>query len=233
MLLLLKICTVKVSSYRLLHVLPTARRTSNVRTVTSYVPQDTAEEEHGGHIYSKICSHISAPTPSAIPRNNCSAVVENGWHMKLAIAKPGDVPNTQPLSTRAALDLKTISGANTLTLFVKVGETTTVEIRSRCPICCVSSDTEGLGDFHNHVANHLERIATFALPTGTGDDSDGVSSGDRSESSNSRDMSGLSLPSDASDDSELTSHVDAEIMGIKRGVPVRSGKLRTPHLPIQ
>jgi hypothetical protein len=120
-----------------------------------------------------------------------------------------------------------------LPAIVKVGETTTVEIRSRCPICCVSSDTEGLGDFHNHVANHLERIATFALPTGTGDDSDGVSSGDRSESSNSRDMSGLSLPSDASDDSELTSHVDAEIMGIKRGVPVRSGKLRTPHLPIQ
>jgi hypothetical protein len=226
MLLLLKICTVKVSSYRLLHVLPTARRTSNVRTVTSYVPQDTAEEEHGGHIYSKICSHISAPTPSAIPRNNCSAVVENGWHMKLAIAKPGDVPNTQPLSTRAALDLKTISGANTLTLFRKLSCPRSSKLARRPQSRYVQGAPSA-------VANHLERIATFALPTGTGDDSDGVSSGDRSESSNSRDMSGLSLPSDASDDSELTSHVDAEIMGIKRGVPVRSGKLRTPHLPIQ
>jgi hypothetical protein len=71
-----------------------------------------------------------------------------------------------------------------------------VDLRTKCPICYASADMEGLGDFQNHIANHLERIATFALPNGVDDDSDGassVASRGRSESSGSSFMSG-SLP---------------------------------------
>lgn len=86
-----------------------------------------------------------------------------------------------------------------LPTIVKIGETTTVDKRSICPICYAPADIEGLGDFHNHIANHLERIATFALPNGTGDDSNGassVASRGRSASSDSRNLSSLSSHSD-------------------------------------
>jgi hypothetical protein len=92
-----------------------------------------------------------------------------------------------------------------LSAIVKVGETTTVDVRDHCPICSAPAHTDGLGDFHNHIANHLERIATFALPIGNEDESDGassVASRGRSESSQSRNMSDLSLPSDATDNLE-------------------------------
>ncbi|KAF2028402.1 hypothetical protein EK21DRAFT_69924 [Setomelanomma holmii] len=82
---------------------------------------------------------------------------------------------------------------------VKVGETTTVDVRSICPICFAPADHDGLGDFHNHIANHLERVATFALPNGTEDEIDGASSAasrGRSDSGSSRNISDLSLPSD-------------------------------------
>lgn len=88
-----------------------------------------------------------------------------------------------------------------LPAIVKVGETTTVDLRTTCPICCVHVDTEGLGDFHNHIANHLERIATFALPSGMEEDSDGASSEasrGRSDSRSSRNISDLSSVSDDS-----------------------------------
>ncbi|KAF2823767.1 hypothetical protein CC86DRAFT_371989 [Ophiobolus disseminans] len=88
-----------------------------------------------------------------------------------------------------------------LPAIVKVGETTTVDVRSTCPICCASTDTEGLGDLHNHIANHLERIATFALPTNLEEDADGASSmasRGGSESDGSRNMSGFSDSSDTS-----------------------------------
>jgi hypothetical protein len=86
-----------------------------------------------------------------------------------------------------------------LAAIVTVAETTTIDVRTTCPICCAPADTPGLGDFHNHLANHLERIATFALPSGLGEDSDGASSEasrGRSNSSSSRNMTDLSLPSD-------------------------------------
>jgi hypothetical protein len=89
-----------------------------------------------------------------------------------------------------------------LPTIVKVGETTTLDVRSTCPICRAPADTEGLGDLHNHIANHLERIATFAIPKDNGLDSGGASSAEsrgrsQSESSGSRDMGSLSLPSDS------------------------------------
>ncbi|RMZ73219.1 meiosis-specific serine threonine- kinase mek1 [Pyrenophora seminiperda CCB06] len=62
-----------------------------------------------------------------------------------------------------------------LSIAAKVGETTTIDMRAKCPICYAPADTEGLGDFHSHIANHLERIATFALPHSREDDSDGAS----------------------------------------------------------
>ncbi|KAH7074703.1 hypothetical protein BKA63DRAFT_415264 [Paraphoma chrysanthemicola] len=92
-----------------------------------------------------------------------------------------------------------------LPAIVKVGETSTVDIRPSCPICFATTATEGLGDFHNHIANHLERIATFALPNGMEDESDGASSAasrGRSESGSSRNISDLSLPSDVTVESD-------------------------------
>jgi O-acetyl-ADP-ribose deacetylase (regulator of RNase III) len=86
-----------------------------------------------------------------------------------------------------------------LSAIVRVGETTTIDERSSCPLCCAPANIEGLGDFHNHIANHLERIATFALPNGTEDDSDGASSAasrGRSDGSETRNMSDISLPKD-------------------------------------
>ena len=102
-----------------------------------------------------------------------------------------------------------------LPAIVKVGETTTIDLRPACPICCAPASTEGLGDFHNHIANHLERIATFALPTGLGEDSDGASSAasrGRSDSGSSRNMSGFSLPSDTSveDADSVVRHIEEQ-----------------------
>jgi hypothetical protein len=91
-----------------------------------------------------------------------------------------------------------------LPAIVKVGETTTVDLRTQCPICSASADTEGLGDLHNHIANHLERLATFALPNLNEDDSEGASSAasrGRTESTYSQNMGPLSLPSNTTDNS--------------------------------
>jgi hypothetical protein len=122
--------------------------------------------------------------------------------------------------------------ASQLPAIVRVGETTTVDVRPKCPICCVPSDTEGLGDFHNHVANHLERIATFALPIGTEDESDGVSDRGRSESSESRNMSGLSLPSDTTHNSELIEKIDSTLAQTEHAVPINSSRSTFLKIPV-
>jgi hypothetical protein len=112
-----------------------------------------------------------------------------------------------------------------LSAIVKVGETTTVDIRPKCPICSAVAETEGLGDFHNHIANHLERIATFALPTSTEDESDGasgVASRGRSESSESRNMSDFSLPSDSIAKSETL--FDSELIESGELAPAGFGR---------
>ncbi|KAF2012654.1 hypothetical protein BU24DRAFT_395691 [Aaosphaeria arxii CBS 175.79] len=92
---------------------------------------------------------------------------------------------------------------------VKVGETSTIDSRESCPICLVKADAEGIGDgLQNHVANHLERIATFALPSSdsAGDDSDGgssVASRGRSQSTtSSQDLGTLASYSTGGDISE-------------------------------
>lgn len=92
-----------------------------------------------------------------------------------------------------------------LTTIVKVGETTTIDERQKCPICHAPIDGEELGDFHNHIAHHLERIATFALPKATNDDSDGASSAASrgwSDSAGSQAMSDLSAPSETTEENE-------------------------------
>jgi O-acetyl-ADP-ribose deacetylase (regulator of RNase III) len=93
-----------------------------------------------------------------------------------------------------------------LDVIVKVGETSTIETRESCPICFLRADAEGMGDFANHVANHLERFAVFALPSSSEEDTDGassVASRGRSGSTASQDASGMSLPSDTSEEQEL------------------------------
>jgi O-acetyl-ADP-ribose deacetylase (regulator of RNase III) len=64
-----------------------------------------------------------------------------------------------------------------ITSIVKIGETSEVDPRERCPICFAVADMEG--GLQNHIANHLERLASFALPKdidNTGDESDDASS---------------------------------------------------------
>ncbi|KAF7672762.1 hypothetical protein GT037_009263 [Alternaria burnsii] len=63
-----------------------------------------------------------------------------------------------------------------IAVIAKIGETTAMDTRTKCPICYVPADTAGLGDLQSHIANHLERFATFALPHGREDDADGASS---------------------------------------------------------
>ncbi len=93
--------------------------------------------------------------------------------------------------------------ASQISAIADVGETTTVDVRQTCPVCHVPADDEGLGDFHNHIANHLERIAAFALPNAVGDDSDGASSiASRGWSGTSQDLSDLSFPSEVTKEVE-------------------------------
>jgi O-acetyl-ADP-ribose deacetylase (regulator of RNase III) len=101
-----------------------------------------------------------------------------------------------------------------LATVVKIGETSTVEVREKCPICFLSADAEGMGDFANHVAHHLERFAAFALPNSSEEDADGVSSAasrGRSGSTASQDVSGMSLPSDVSDEQDKDETVVTEL----------------------
>ncbi|KAI4913361.1 hypothetical protein J4E85_010815 [Alternaria conjuncta] len=70
----------------------------------------------------------------------------------------------------------------------KIGETIAADSREKCPICFVPTTTNGLGDLQSHIANHLERLATFALPHGREDDEDGASSVASRGSSNSQSL---------------------------------------------
>ena len=75
-----------------------------------------------------------------------------------------------------------------IAIMAKIGETIAVDSRDKCPICFVPTATEGLGDLQSHIANHLERLATFALPHGREDDEDGASSVASRGSSNSQSL---------------------------------------------
>lgn len=107
---------------------------------------------------------------------------------------------------------------NQLKTIAKVGETSTIDMRQKCPICYVPADMEGLGEFHNHIANHLERIATFALPNGVEGESDGGSSRASrgwSGSTGSQDLSDLSLPDSVFEGVELGSKVKGIVVKLK------------------
>ncbi|KAI4607878.1 hypothetical protein J4E83_009422 [Alternaria metachromatica] len=75
-----------------------------------------------------------------------------------------------------------------IAIMAKIGETIAVDSRDKCPICFVPTVTEGLGDLQSHIANHLERLASFALPHGREDDEDGASSVASRGSSNSQSL---------------------------------------------
>ncbi|OJD38859.1 macro domain-containing protein [Diplodia corticola] len=48
---------------------------------------------------------------------------------------------------------------------IGVAEASTCDSRDYCPICFAGADDLGVaGNLHNHIANHLERFASFALP---------------------------------------------------------------------
>ncbi|KAF2638985.1 hypothetical protein P280DRAFT_528457 [Massarina eburnea CBS 473.64] len=81
---------------------------------------------------------------------------------------------------------------------IKVSETSTIDLRS-CPICGLHVESNHIG---NHIANHLERIAAFALPTISHDDEDGASSqaSRHTESTNSQDLSNVSFIDEVNND---------------------------------
>ncbi|OMP89197.1 hypothetical protein BK809_0005918 [Diplodia seriata] len=75
---------------------------------------------------------------------------------------------------------------------IGVAEASTNDSREYCPICFAGANDPGIaGNLHNHIANHLEKFASFALPrfTGMEDDKSGASMdaihGRRSESDES------------------------------------------------
>jgi O-acetyl-ADP-ribose deacetylase (regulator of RNase III) len=88
---------------------------------------------------------------------------------------------------------------------INVGETSTVDTREKCPVCFVKVNTEGGFSLQNHVANHLERLASFALPRNVNNDEDGASSiasRGRSASSGSQGLSDISFNSYISEEGE-------------------------------
>ncbi|USP75796.1 MACRO domain containing protein [Curvularia clavata] len=138
--------------------------TSSAHTAGLFAPQDTAKEDPGEHIYYRTYSHTVVHTKTVRARTYSFAAAENGLSMKQATARFGDVQSIQTLFPESQLET-----------IAKVGEATAVDMREKCPICYASADAEELDDLQSHIANHLERIATFALPHGSEDDSDGAS----------------------------------------------------------
>lgn len=94
---------------------------------------------------------------------------------------------------------------------VKVGETSTVDLRQKCPICCASVHTEGMGTLQNHIANHLERIAAFSLPIDADDDSDGDSS---RASRGGTDSSAMPTASRSSEESDYSGYSSEQELGL-------------------
>ncbi|OCK75825.1 hypothetical protein K432DRAFT_408695 [Lepidopterella palustris CBS 459.81] len=70
-----------------------------------------------------------------------------------------------------------------LSSIVKIGETASIDLRPKCPMCFVDSTMEG--GLQNHIANHLERLAAFALPKDF-DNEEGQSDGRSSVASRGR-----------------------------------------------
>jgi hypothetical protein len=94
---------------------------------------------------------------------------------------------------------------------VKVGETSTIDLRQNCPVCCASVDQEGMGTLQNHIANHLERIAAFSLPVDMDDDCNGGSS---RASRGGTGSSEIPTPSRSSKDSDDSDHSDEQEAGM-------------------
>ncbi|KAF2446128.1 hypothetical protein P171DRAFT_430342 [Karstenula rhodostoma CBS 690.94] len=94
---------------------------------------------------------------------------------------------------------------------VKVGETSTIDLRKKCPICWASVETEGMGTLQNHIANHLERIAAFSLPIDVDDDSDGGSSRASRGGTNS---SAIPTASRSSGDSDYSGYSNEQEIGV-------------------
>ncbi|RYN85556.1 hypothetical protein AA0120_g8764 [Alternaria tenuissima] len=102
-----------------------------------------------------------------------------------------------------------------ITVIAKIGETTAMDTRTKCPICYVPTDTAGLDDLQSHIANHLERFATFALPHGREDDADGASSVASRGTSNSQ-----SLPDSVRTDTS-TDKIELEDIKLENSSEVR------------
>ncbi|CAN9273393.1 unnamed protein product [Alternaria alternata] len=90
-----------------------------------------------------------------------------------------------------------------IAVIAKIGETTAMDTRTKCPICYVPADTASLGDLQSHIANHLERFATFALPHGREDDAEGASSIASRGSSNSQSLPDSFRTDTSADEIEL------------------------------
>ncbi|KAF2262112.1 hypothetical protein CC78DRAFT_520841 [Lojkania enalia] len=77
---------------------------------------------------------------------------------------------------------------------MKVAETSTVDLRPRCPICFAEANMEG--GLQNHLANHLERLAAFSLPKDVDDADDESSVGSSAASQgSSQDLSEITFHS--------------------------------------
>lgn len=110
---------------------------------------------------------------------------------------------------------------------VDVAETSLIDERTFCPICLIDGPFQkGL---HNHLANHLERIALFALPRGIGEAVEGSNAssnaaqgmGARSQNSWSSDSLAFSDHGSAPDENiELPPQIDGSRRIFSSGIKV-------------
>ncbi|KAF2750319.1 hypothetical protein M011DRAFT_465087 [Sporormia fimetaria CBS 119925] len=84
---------------------------------------------------------------------------------------------------------------------IKVGETSSVDMRKKCPICLADAD-DTLGPLHNHIAHHLERLASFSLPIVAQDDVSAAGSSIASGAPST--LSGFSSTGTVSNESETS-----------------------------
>lgn len=89
---------------------------------------------------------------------------------------------------------------------VRIGETSEVDAREKCPICFAAANMEG--GLQNHIANHLERLASFALPKDI--DSSGDASNDAGSAASLRRGTASISSQDLTTESSQTGSITAD-----------------------
>ncbi|KAF2138998.1 uncharacterized protein K452DRAFT_310959 [Aplosporella prunicola CBS 121167] len=131
-----------------------------------YLQQPTARDKSGKTIYSEIFSRICALTTSVMKRIGCMGGGVSGPNMK----HPAAVFETpRQLADHLCTEHTDNLPETQIPDLVELGEASLEDERERCPIC-LDKDTF-IKSRTTHLANHLERVALFALSRGETEES--------------------------------------------------------------